>query len=90
MLGLLTDRTYFHLFLAQTVALLGTGLATVALGLLTITSSWRTNTLTFPPVTHNSPVIDVIRMISLSMTYTQAGGEDSNVRCKTRDKGEAQ
>ncbi|TNB47344.1 MFS transporter [Martelella lutilitoris] len=34
MLDLLADRTYRHLFLAQIVALLGTGLATVALGLL--------------------------------------------------------
>lgn len=34
MLGILTDRTYRHLFLAQVVALVGTGLATVALGLL--------------------------------------------------------
>ncbi|ASJ73380.1 hypothetical protein IMCC3135_16490 [Granulosicoccus antarcticus IMCC3135] len=32
--GVLADRTYRHLFLAQVVALLGTGLATVALGLL--------------------------------------------------------
>ncbi|MEX1236073.1 MAG: MFS transporter [Roseovarius sp.] len=34
MLGVLADRTYRHLFAAQVVALLGTGLATVALGLL--------------------------------------------------------
>ena len=34
MLDILADRTYRHLFLAQIVALLGTGLATVALGLL--------------------------------------------------------
>jgi MFS family permease len=34
MLNVLTDRTYRHLFLAQVVALLGTGLATVSLGLL--------------------------------------------------------
>lgn len=34
MLDILKDRTYRHLFLAQIVALLGTGLATVALGLL--------------------------------------------------------
>ncbi|MEM1247219.1 MAG: MFS transporter [Acidobacteriota bacterium] len=34
MLGVLKNRTYRHLFLAQVVALLGTGLATVALGLL--------------------------------------------------------
>jgi MFS family permease len=34
MLKILADRTYRHLFLAQIVALLGTGLATVALGLL--------------------------------------------------------
>lgn len=34
MLGILADRTYRHLFLAQVVALVGTGLATVALGLL--------------------------------------------------------
>src|SRR6056297_2311790 len=34
MLEVLSDRTYRHLFLAQVVALLGTGLATVALGLL--------------------------------------------------------
>ena len=34
MLDILTDRTYRHLFLAQVAALLGTGLATVALGLL--------------------------------------------------------
>ena len=34
MLSVLADRTYRHLFLAQVVALLGTGLATVALGLL--------------------------------------------------------
>lgn len=35
MLEVLADRTYRHLFAAQVVALLGTGLATVALGLLT-------------------------------------------------------
>lgn len=34
MLEILADRTYRHLFAAQLVALLGTGLATVALGLL--------------------------------------------------------
>lgn len=34
MLEVLADRSYRHLFLAQLVALLGTGLATVALGLL--------------------------------------------------------
>ena len=34
MLEILFDRTYRHLFMAQVVALLGTGLATVALGLL--------------------------------------------------------
>ncbi len=34
MLSVLTDRIYRHLFLAQIVALLGTGLATIALGLL--------------------------------------------------------
>lgn len=34
MLGLLANRTYRHLFCAQVIALLGTGLATVALGLL--------------------------------------------------------
>src|SRR6056297_3057484 len=34
MLSVLADRTYRHLFLAQVVALLGTGLATIALGLL--------------------------------------------------------
>ncbi|THH37279.1 MFS transporter [Aliishimia ponticola] len=34
MLNLLTDRTYRNLFAAQVIALLGTGLATVALGLL--------------------------------------------------------
>ncbi len=34
MLSVLADRTYRHLFLAQIVALLGTGLTTVALGLL--------------------------------------------------------
>lgn len=34
MFDILADRTYRHLFLAQVVALLGTGLATVALGLL--------------------------------------------------------
>lgn len=34
MLEILADRTYRHLFLAQVMALLGTGLATVALGLL--------------------------------------------------------
>ncbi|WP_065326746.1 MFS transporter [Tritonibacter mobilis] len=34
MMDILSDRTYRHLFLAQVVALLGTGLATVALGLL--------------------------------------------------------
>lgn len=34
MLQILADRTYRHLFAAQVVALLGTGLATVALGLL--------------------------------------------------------
>lgn len=34
MFAILADRTYRHLFLAQVVALVGTGLATVALGLL--------------------------------------------------------
>lgn len=34
MLQVLANRTYRHLFLAQVVALIGTGLATVALGLL--------------------------------------------------------
>lgn len=34
MIGVLRNRTYRHLFLAQMVALIGTGLATVALGLL--------------------------------------------------------
>src|SRR3954471_17181045 len=34
MLAVLTDRTYRHLFTAQVVALIGTGLLTVALGLL--------------------------------------------------------
>lgn len=34
MLSVLANRTYRHLFLAQIVALIGTGLATVALGLL--------------------------------------------------------
>ena len=34
MFSILADRTYRHLFLAQIVSLLGTGLATVALGLL--------------------------------------------------------
>lgn len=34
MLSILVDRTYRHLFLAQVIALLGTGLATAALGLL--------------------------------------------------------
>ena len=34
MLDVLGDRTYRHLFLAQVIALVGTGLATVALGLL--------------------------------------------------------
>ena len=34
MFSVLADRTYRHLFLAQIVALLGTGLATIALGLM--------------------------------------------------------
>ena len=34
MLSVLADRTYRHLFVAQIVALLGTGVATVALSLL--------------------------------------------------------
>lgn len=34
MLGVLANRTYRHLFLAQVIALIGTGLLTVALGLL--------------------------------------------------------
>lgn len=34
MLSVLRNRTYRHLFLAQVIALIGTGLATVALGLL--------------------------------------------------------
>lgn len=34
MLGVLKNQTYRHLFLAQIIALVGTGLATVALGLL--------------------------------------------------------
>ena len=33
MLAILENRTYRHLFLAQVIALVGTGLATVALGL---------------------------------------------------------
>lgn len=34
MLSILANRTYRHLFLAQVIALVGTGLATIALGLL--------------------------------------------------------
>ncbi|MBI1292086.1 MFS transporter [bacterium] len=34
MLGILANRTYRHIFAAQVIALIGTGLATVALGLL--------------------------------------------------------
>jgi MFS family permease len=34
MLEVLSNRTYRHLFLAQVIALVGTGLLTVALGLL--------------------------------------------------------
>lgn len=34
MLTVLANGTYRHLFLAQVIALVGTGLATVALGLL--------------------------------------------------------
>ena len=34
MLKILANRTYRHLFLAQVIALVGTGLATVELGLL--------------------------------------------------------
>lgn len=34
MIGILSNRTYRHLFAAQVIALVGTGLATVALGLL--------------------------------------------------------
>ena len=34
MLSVLSNRTYRHLFAAQVVALIGTGLLTVALGLL--------------------------------------------------------
>ncbi len=34
MMGVLADRTYRHLVFAQVIALIGTGLATVALGLL--------------------------------------------------------
>jgi len=34
MLSVLSNRTYRHLFMAQSIALIGTGLATVALGLL--------------------------------------------------------
>ena len=34
MLSILSDRSYRHLFMAQIIALIGTGLATVALGLL--------------------------------------------------------
>ena len=41
MLNVLADRTYRNLFLAQVVALLGTGLATVALGLLDVRHSQR-------------------------------------------------
>jgi hypothetical protein len=34
MLAILKNRTYRHLFLAQVIALVGTGLLTIALGLL--------------------------------------------------------
>lgn len=34
MLAILSNRTYRHLFAAQVIALIGTGLATIALGLL--------------------------------------------------------
>ena len=34
MLSVLNNRTYRHLFTAQVIALVGTGLTTVALGLL--------------------------------------------------------
>lgn len=40
--SVLADRTYRHLFLAQIVALVGTGLATVALGLLLSISPAKT------------------------------------------------
>jgi len=34
MLSVLTNRTYRHLFAAQVIALIGTGMMTIALGLL--------------------------------------------------------
>ncbi|BCW03653.1 MULTISPECIES: hypothetical protein [Gammaproteobacteria] len=38
MLSVLNNRTYRHLFTAQVIALVGTGLMTVALGLLGVAS----------------------------------------------------
>lgn len=45
MLSVLNNRTYRHLFTAQVIALVGTGLMTVALGLLGVASE---NEKTFP------------------------------------------
>lgn len=42
MLQVLANRTYRRLFLAQVIALVGTGLATVALGLLAFDLAGRT------------------------------------------------
>ena len=43
MLNVLGNRTFRHLFAAQLIALIGTGLATVALGLL----AWQLGALVF-------------------------------------------
>lgn len=42
MLSILANRTYRHLFLAQVIALVGTGLLTVALGLLAFELAGKT------------------------------------------------
>lgn len=45
MLDILATRTYRHLFAAQVIALIGTGLATVALGLLAFDLAGTTRVL---------------------------------------------
>ena len=50
MLDVLSNRTYRHLFLAQIIALLGTGLLTVALGLLAF-GWWRVRNPASRPAT---------------------------------------
>ena len=58
MLSVLANCTYRHLFAAQVIALIGTGLATVALGLLALQIAGKDAGLVLGAVHHHPVMID--------------------------------